>query len=449
MVKSTKIVSLLLSLFLVAGLLAGCGGAASSQSGSAPAAESTGASGAGGGEAGATGNEELSGTVTAWTWYSGMLTTQLDAFHKVYPNIDFEITECASGNDCATKLITAVAAGTDLPDLIFYESNDRYSVISLDILENLEAEPYNLDRNLLVDYVIPLNSNDKGEIVGMETTVCPTGLAYQVDLAEEYFGTSDPAELEALLGDWDALLEAGKKMKAENPDMFLFSNDGDVVNLLINQDTTSYDDNGSLNMEPMKNTVATLLAFKQAGLVDNFTQWTTGWYGSFTSKNYMFFTCPNWSPAYTVEESDPDAEIQWGMIVPPGGGVSFGGTSLGINKNSDKKDLVWAYIQWQCLTQEGADGYKEFVGYFAPVKSVYEDEAFFSYHHPSFGEQDIGRKLYVDIMPNMDSRPISQFDAAVNAGMSSFMVLLDTGYQDMTEEDALALLEQEINSNIG
>ena len=59
-----------------------------------------------------------------------------------------------ASEDYLTKLQQGYASGGDMPDLLMAEMGWRGSAFALDIWENLEAEPYNFDRSVLLDSVI-------------------------------------------------------------------------------------------------------------------------------------------------------------------------------------------------------------------------------------------------------------------------------------------------------
>lgn len=396
-------------------------------------------------------NEELSGKVVVWDWDVNRIGAQVEEFNKVYPNIEVEIVPLASSGEYRTKVISAVAAGTDLPDIGCIEMNDRHQLLNLGIWDNLENEPYNFDPASVVEYTNVLNTTDGGEVVGVESTLCPTGLAYKKDLAEKYLGTSDPAELEAMLPDWDTVLEVGKKIKEENPDIYLFASaDEDLWTFFTGQGNQCYaTEDGQLNEEALKTPVHRIYEFVTAGVCDRMQGYSTSWYDQFSNDdNYIFDICANWSPQFNIEPSDPDNENQWGFMKAPGGALSSGGTSLTVYNQSEVKEEAWALISWMLLQKEGAEIYKNNIGYYAPLASLYEDEEFVNWTTSCFGDQNVGEKMYKEIVPEMNVRQLSQYDTPVGIGKTSWMTLMYTGIDDMTEEECFESLIAEINANL-
>ncbi len=85
-----------------------------------------------------------------------------------------------------------------MPDVILAEKSFRGAAFRLDILDDLEGAPYNLDRSLTFENILPSLMNEAGQIVGLETGIAASNLAYRRDLAEQYLGTGDPEELSAM-----------------------------------------------------------------------------------------------------------------------------------------------------------------------------------------------------------------------------------------------------------
>jgi len=146
-----------------------------------------------------------------WTWASGQFDSVMDAYFASHPDADFEIEEVVvDANDYLTKLQQGYASGGDMPDLLIAEISFRASAFALDVWDDLEAEPYNLDRSVLLDYVPSVTSNADGKIVGIENIQSPAFMAYKRDLAKEYLGTDDPAELETMFQTYDDYATIGQ-----------------------------------------------------------------------------------------------------------------------------------------------------------------------------------------------------------------------------------------------
>ena len=112
--------------------------------------------------------------VTLWTWATGQFDAVQEAYFASHPDADWEFEEVVvASEDYLTKLQQGYASGGDMPDLLMAEMGWRGSAFALDIWENLEAEPYNFDRSVLLDSVISSITNADDQVIGVENALNP------------------------------------------------------------------------------------------------------------------------------------------------------------------------------------------------------------------------------------------------------------------------------------
>ncbi|WP_199619834.1 ABC transporter substrate-binding protein [Paenibacillus alkalitolerans] len=448
--------SVIVVLAMLASMLAACGGSGNSgnsaSEGSPEATEpakETAAETSGESEAAETEKkpEDYAGTITLWGWDQNYYDTTFKEFNKTYPNIKLEVTNVAA-RDYLQKLQTTIASGGELPDLLVGEMGWRGKAFNLNVWENLEAAPYNFDKSLVFDYLHPLTSNPKGEIVGIEQSVTPAAFAYRRDLAKEYFGTDDPKELEAMFPTWDALIEKGKEVKEKSGGkVFMFASTGDLYNLFLGQNQTPLLQDGALNVTGrVKIALESIIKIRDAGIVDKLEQWSPQWNASFAGGQHIFYPSANWSPQFVIKTNDKDGSGRWGLMIPPEGPFSWGGTVFGINKDSKNKELAWKYIEWLLLTKEGAEISKT-LNFFVPLKSVYEDPQFSSVVDPFFAGQDVGKFWMEDVVPKISLPKISEYDSILTPSVKVALNVLNSD-KNATLDDVLPKLIEEIKAKV-
>ena len=268
-----------------------------------------------------------------------------------------------------------LASGGEMPDIAWLESTYRGKLLSLDIWEPIEEEPYNFDTSQVLDYLIPLETTEDGQYVGPE---CPSfaGMAYKRELAKEYLGTDDPDELTAMLSDWDTFIEKGKEVQEKSGGtVFMMSSLGAAGQILKGQSNTPFIEDDKINLETsMKPILETLLELKQSGTVDvlDFDSAEEG--ASYADDIHIFYPCANWSVKFTIKANDKEGEGRWGFMLPPGGGFPWGGTVMGVPKTAENKEGAVEYIKWIFGSEDGAIAQRDFKGNFSPYKPVYEQE---------------------------------------------------------------------------
>ena len=150
--------------------------------------------------------------VIRWTWSAGQFDELEKAYFENHPDADWEFEEVVvASEDYLTKLQQGYASGGDMPDMLVAEMGWRGSAFALDIWENLEAEPYNFDRSVLLDSVVSSITNADDQVIGVENALNPAFMMYKRDLAKEYLGTDDKEELEKMFQTYDDYAEWEKR----------------------------------------------------------------------------------------------------------------------------------------------------------------------------------------------------------------------------------------------
>jgi multiple sugar transport system substrate-binding protein len=448
--RMKTILSFMLALICAAGLLAGCAGGSNSDAKTNKGSSSSTDKGGTNQNTSADSKkkpEDYKGTISVWLWDQNYVKSTVEAFNKVYPNIKVEFTNVAVGDYLQKMQITAASNG-DLPDVLAAEIGWRGKAFSLDVWENLEQAPYNFDRKTVFDYLPPLTSNSKGQIIGIEQTVTPAALAFRRDVAKTYFGTDDPKQLESMFSSWDAVIEKGKELKQKSGGkVYMFASLGDVYQLLIGQNKTPLANGNVLNVtKRLGPVIEQLVKIRDAGIVDNLEIWSPQWNASYADGQHLFYAAANWSPQFVIKPNDKSGEGRWGLMMPPGGPYSWGGTVYGINKKSKSKELAWKYIEWLLLSKEGAEVSKK-LNFFVPLKSAYDKPEFASTPDSFFKGQDTGNFWMKEVVPAIAVPSISEYDSAVNNSTTLILNYLNSD-RKANAAGAMEKLLQEVKNNL-
>ncbi|MDU0332305.1 extracellular solute-binding protein [Paenibacillus sp. 3LSP] len=340
-------VTLLVLAMMITAILAGCAknDSAANRNTSEPSSNSGGTSANAEGEAPTLGGipTSIEGEIVVWDWDEAFLTTMVPEFNKVFPNVKVKYT-VVNNNDYMQKLQSGIASGSEVPDVILGEMNFRGQLFDLDVLDNLEQAPYHFSKDQLLDYLPPLLSNTKGELVGVDQSITPAGLGYRRDLAKEYLGTDDPNELSTLLPDWNAFIQKGIEVKEKSGGaVTMIASFDDAYRVLKGQTEQPYINGSTIELtERMKVPFEKLFAMRDAGILGKYEGYTPGWNASFAKGDNIFYPMAPWSPKWNVQANDPDGIGRWGLMAAPEGGFTYGGTSVSVYKNSKNKEAAWS-----------------------------------------------------------------------------------------------------------
>ena len=318
---------------------------------------------------------DYEGTLTMWGWDDAYFETMTKAFQEKYPNVKFEYTPMANG-DTLQKYQTALAAGTELPDVAWAIVDSRAKVFELDMWEDLSAEPYNFDINEVFDYLHPKMVNSKGQVCGIEQSMSPAGLAYRKDLALEYLGTDDPKELEEMMPTWEDFIEKGKEVyEKSGGEVYMMQGLADAQQFIREQGAKSWIEDKTIKVtDVLSRSLELACEMRDNNVVDKLEAWTPAWYASFGEGKHIFAGCAPWSIQFNIIPNDPEGEStgHWALMNAPEGNISWGGTTLGISKTCKDKRLAWEFIKFATLSTEGAEAMNS-ISLLTSAKKPYEE----------------------------------------------------------------------------
>lgn len=374
----------------------------------------------------------LSGEITVWNWgdYEERGTSK---FNEYFPNIKVNYVQ-SDAAEVLQKVITTLASGGELPDIVCMESGMRGQFMAMeDAWEKLDAEPYNVNKEDLLDWAVPLCTNDAGDLLCVQVDDCVGGWAYDRDLTMKYFGISEPEEMEERFQTLDDYLEAAK-IVAEQGDGtdVMFSGGGDLFDALIGLYTEKpWVTDGKLTIdESIKKVYEYMDEIIATGTVGTLQQWTPAWNASWSEGHTIFTGCPTWYQSYVLKENDTDSDGRWGLITPPGGGYSNGGTAYGIPQSIDdhQKELAFAWIKYLTLTEKGAENFYEAHTTPTLYKPVYDTDLYDGEADPFFGGQNIMAK-YIEIAnnPKTQARQLTKYDASIKNANDGIVIRMAEG----------------------
>lgn len=444
-----KIVSTMLSLVLVFGI-SGCGTSGDTTMNNEDTNSESSSSEVNGSNNSVDYNEPLptdyTGTLTMWGWDDPYFNAVTEAFNEKYPNVKFVYTPMANG-DTLQKYQTALATGTELPDVAWSIIDSRAKVFELDMWEDLSQAPYNFDINDVYESVHSRMINSKGAVNGIEQCLVPAGFAYRKDLAKEYFGTDDPIELEAMFPDWESFIEAGTEVyDKSNGSVHMMAGVADAQQFIREQGGKSWIEGDTINAtSALKDSIDLSVQFRDNNTADNLEAWSAPWYASFGEGKWIFAGCATWSIPSTIEPNDPEGEKSghWGLMNAPGGDIIWGGTTLGITKSSKDKRLAWEFIKFATLSTEGAQALQK-IAFFTSAKQPYIDAPeLLEYKSEWFGEQDLGDKFLNDIQENTTLRPMNKDDNIIHNVLNTVNTTIKND-NSITADKAMELLKEEL-----
>lgn len=335
-----KMVSVLLSAAMLTGILTGCGtekaeGSVASTENAAnesvtEKAEET--------EAAPEDPASVTGEFTYWT-YTDSANNLVKAFNEVYPNVTIDL-QVFGGDEYKTKILTALQSGQDVPDVFDLEENYMYEFLDSDIIADLS---YMNIEDLTKDFfefqkASMKDSNGKYKCLSFQSS--PVCFWYLRDAAEKWLGTSDPAEISAMLTDWDMIMKKGEEVyEKSNGEVYLWPN----ITEMVKVDAFSFEplvQDGKLNVSEdwigMLDDMRTMFGSKANAELGS---WGSDWAAAWNDGKLLFRVMPSWDFFTDWEKNKGNV----GVATPFR--ASFeGATGICVYDKTDKKDLAAKFL---------------------------------------------------------------------------------------------------------
>ena len=384
--------------------------------------------------------EEITGNILFWSWDPNFFT-MVEKMNDIYPNVTFEFVTIASAEDYLQKLQTALTSGGEIPDILAMEIGMVGKFYEMGICEDISAEPYNIDKDLLIPYLVDIGTDNEGTFIGIPNTAAPGGLFYRRDLAKEYLGTDDPEEIAAMMPTWQDFIKVGKDVVAKSGgSVSMIPGMDSLVYPMVNQTGLSWKDGNKLMVaENFTDTFELLKEVKAANIDSGMDIWTPAWNASFAQGNVLCYPGSCWFQSFVIEPNDPDGAGNWGVTSVPGGAYNWGGIWWGMYNQSQNKEAVAAWMKYE-LSPQGAQNKYELIHFYPGVKAAYSSEYLYK-PNEFFANQNV-TDFYLKEMDEMTVlRPLSD-DSMFYSSMSFFAQSLDSGtaqeLADKVEEDLIS-----------
>jgi multiple sugar transport system substrate-binding protein len=364
-------------------------------------------------------------------WSSGEeLGRFVEGFNQVYPDIEVKITVVPNA-DFIAKLTPTLASGQGAPDIFTGESDYVKYLVESGMWDDLSKAPYSADTSDVWAFVKSVGTDSTGALRALSWQASAGSLIYRRDLAQKVLGASEPEAVSSLLSSNEAMLEAAAKFAANGIKMF--ASWEDILNMQFSNRSHAWVENGKLIIDD------SMLGFMD--MARQITEknydlkvypWAPEWMAAVEADDVFCFVLPSWGYQFVVKPNAVKTSGQWGLCQGPVPYVK-GGTWLGIYKNSQNKDLAWAFLEHVTLNSEAQQKYASQYGEYVSLKSA--DQALAK----GEGEAVLGGQnlfgFYNDQMSKIPSDLMTAYDGTLNNAFLSATKSYATGVY--TKEQAV------------
>ncbi len=300
---------------------------------------------------------DYSGKIVVWS-FTDELTDMVGMFNEVYPNVEVEFVVIPNQDEVyLNKLNTTLRSRSATPDAFTGEAAFYKQFIDAGYWEPISDAPYNAEDLVknLVPYVPNSSRNADGKITALSWQATPGALFYRRSIAKDVLGTDDPAEVSKWTSDLNKFYELGEKVKATTGGKkYLLAGFSDMSEFIFNlRDKPYVVDNKLTIPQGLLDYMKIARDMRDNGIESGTKTWQPPWFSSMADGSVMCYILPTWGLHYVLKpNAEPEANEgkkdftgDWGLAVPPAS-YSWGGTWIGINALSEKKDLAWQFVKY-------------------------------------------------------------------------------------------------------
>lgn len=442
--------SLAVSGLMITSLMAGCGGQGKPEQTTAP----TQAPAATDAEQTAKKPEDFTGTLTFGHFNDDEASKLVAAFNEKYPNVKVDMKITADTNGAYQTLMTsALRSGQDVPDV--YASEVAFVKRFVNIAngyEDLSAAPYNGEelKTKLVPYTIDIGKSDDGKIRALSHQAAAAAVGYKRDMAKEYLGTDDPAEVGEMFSSAEKIIATGKTLQEKSGGKaILFPGMAELMRMYLGARAQAWVEDGKLTIDPKMNEfVKTAKELRDAGAEGGMDAWTPQWSAAVVDDTHMAYAIPTWGLAWIIDVNQPDDQKNkgdWGLAKAPAP-YTWGGTWFGMYSGSQNKELAWEFIKFITLDEEQAVSWAkksgDFVSNLAAIETLSKDA--------SLVNATINQNPYEFFGPMIDDingAIITQYDDQITNAFQDAMLSYLAG--NTTEDQMWKQFKDQVKNDLG
>jgi multiple sugar transport system substrate-binding protein len=303
-----------------------------------------------------TARAETTITVASFPSFDESVKAAIPLWEKKHPDIKIKLQSLAFG-DHHNAMITALASGTNLPDVMAVEISfiGRFAE-SKGALEDLGAAPYN--GKALLSQLLPFTRSQAqsgtGMLAAMPADVGPGTLFYRKDIMDKAGVTEAD-----LTKSWESYIEAGKKVKAATG-AYLLAHANDIKDIYIRANLKDgegiYFGKGNkvlVDSPRFKKAFELAKQARAAGIDAKVGAWSNEWAEGFKRGTIATQAIGAWLAGHLNNWIAPDTKGLWRAAqLPAGSFATWGGSFYAIPAKAEHKKEAWEFIKFMCLDKE-------------------------------------------------------------------------------------------------
>jgi cellobiose transport system substrate-binding protein len=318
------------------------------------------------GGSGTTDGKEL----TLWYWGGGLSDAVVADAKRHFDEVS--LSSSLIGGTFKQKLLTAMNAGTNVPDITGLKGEDIASILP-NASRFIDLNTLGADR--IADRFLPWKlqqaQSQDGQQVGLPIDIGPTALFYRRDLFAQAGLPTEPDEVAAAAPTWDEYYTLGQELQRANPDTFLINNIGSIFSMIVGQGTTRFisEDNTFIgDQDHIRSAWDTAVRAYTLGLDAKINDESIR--AALANGSVATQLSAAWG-ALDIMDMAPRTSGNWRVAALPGGPSNLGGSFLALPAECRNPEVAFEIITWILSPENEARGFKD-AALFPAVPATYD-----------------------------------------------------------------------------
>lgn len=264
----------------------------------------------------------------------------LPEYEKLHSNIKITHHKTGDGGPYHQQLLTKLAAGNGLEDVVAIEEGHLSDVIDKSQLFNNLADigPKDVKPDRWLDWKYEAGVAKDGTWIGYGTDMGPLAMCYRKDMLEAAHMATDDASVKGYFASWDSYFTAGDQYTKATGKPW-FDSASQVFNAMQNQLDVGYvskDDKLAIESnKDIKRNWDKVTAAVKGGQSAKLVAFSPDWNTAFKQSGFATKTCPSWMLGVVKGQAGPENAGKWVVTDAfPNGGGNWGGSYLAVPKQS-------------------------------------------------------------------------------------------------------------------
>lgn len=291
-------------------------------------------------------------TVAAFPDLDRSVKAAIQGYKKIKPDVEIKLVSLAYG-DHHTAMTTALATGSNLPDVMAVDMGFIGKFAESGGLEDLSKAPFNglQFKSQVSKFSFPQAMAGTGALSAIPCDIGPGAMFYRKDIIEKA-GVKE----EDLTKSWESYIDAGKKIKAATG-AYLIPHANELMAIAVRSgikdgDGLYFDSKGQPVVDQPRFVKAFEIAkaARAAGIDAKVGAWSNEWSEGFKRGTIASEMMGAWLGGHLKNWIAPDTKGLWRAAqLPAGSFASYGGSFYGIPKKAANKTEAWDFIKYLTL----------------------------------------------------------------------------------------------------